>query len=460
MASRVTLAFYGAAGTVTGSRYLLEVDERRVLIDCGLFQGFKHLRSRNWRPFPVDPSTIEAVFLTHAHLDHSGYLPRLVKEGFSGPIYCTKATRDLCRILLMDSAKLQEEEAEFRNRHQYSKHKPALPLYTQQDAKKAMELFEVVGFSQTDDPMPGVSMGDIEVGFYPNGHILGSSYLDVHAGGRHILFSGDVGRSNDMIMRAPELPLYCDYLVVESTYGNRLHDNRDVWDVVADIINETLSSGGSLLIPTFAVGRAQAMLYLVTELRRREKIPYVPIFLDSPMAISVTEVMQRHHRYHRLNKAACQLLSRDVTFTRDVQDSIAINSVKVPAIILSASGMATGGRVLHHLQRMLGDHRNTVMFAGYQAPGTRGARMVAGEKRIKIFNRYFEVKARIESLDFLSAHADRLELLRWLQQMPAAPKRCFVTHGEEEASDQFRISLSEELGWDACVPDMGDKEIL
>ncbi|MEZ5528693.1 MAG: MBL fold metallo-hydrolase [Porticoccaceae bacterium] len=460
MGNRVTLAFLGAAGTVTGSRYLLEVDERRVLIDCGLFQGYKHLRERNWRPFPVDPSTIEAVFLTHAHLDHSGYLPRLVKDGFEGTVFCTQATKDLCRILLLDSAKLQEEEAEFRNRHQYSKHKPALPLYTQQDAKKALEHFEVVGFSMPSNPQPGVSMGNIEVGFYPNGHILGSSYLDVQAAGRHILFSGDVGRSNDLVMRPPELPLYCDYLVVESTYGNRLHDNRDVWDVVAGIINDTVSSGGSVLIPSFAVGRAQAMLYLITELRKREMIPLVPIFLDSPMAISVTELMQRHHRYHRLNKSACQQLSRDVTFTRDVQDSIAINQVHVPAIILSASGMATGGRVLHHLQRMVGDHRNTIMFAGYQAPGTRGARLVAGEKQVKIFNRYFDVKARVESLDFLSAHADRLELLRWLQQLPAAPKRCFITHGEEDASDQFRITLSEELGWNACVPDMGDKVIL
>ncbi|MDP1521475.1 MBL fold metallo-hydrolase RNA specificity domain-containing protein [Porticoccus litoralis] len=457
MASQVSLAFFGAAGTVTGSRYLLDVEEQRVLIDCGLFQGYKHLRERNWKPFPVDPATIEAVFLTHAHLDHSGYLPRLVKDGFDGPVYCTRATRDLCRILLLDSAKLQEEEAEFRNRHNYSKHKPALPLYTQHDARKALEHFEVVDFSMPESPHPGITMGQIEVGFYPNGHILGSSYLDVKAAGKHILFSGDLGRGNDLVMRAPELPLYCDYLVVESTYGNRLHDNRDVWEAVAEIVNDTLSGGGSLLIPSFAVGRAQAMLYLITELRRRGKIPYVPIFLDSPMAISVTELMQRHHRYHRLNKASCQQLSRDVTFTRDVQDSIAINNVNVPAIILSASGMATGGRVLHHLQRMVGDHRNTVMFAGYQAPGTRGARLVEGEKRIKIFNRYFDVKARIESLDFLSAHADRLELLRWVQQLPAAPKHCFVTHGEESASDQFRISLSEELGWRASVPDMGDR---
>ncbi|MBQ0713166.1 MAG: MBL fold metallo-hydrolase [Porticoccus sp.] len=461
MTDQVSLRFLGAAGTVTGSRYLLEFNGRRVLVDCGLFQGYKHLRQRNWQPFPVDPSSIEAVFLTHAHLDHSGYLPRLVQNGFHGPIYCTQATHDLCKILLLDAAKLQEEEAFYRNKHRYSKHDPALPLYTQEDAKKALELFEVVGFSNPDDQKPGISRGEVSVSFYPNGHILGSAFLDVILAGRHILFSGDMGRGNDLIMPAPELPVYCDYLVVESTYGNRLHDPRlykeqDIWDKTAKIINETVSSGGSVLIPTFAVGRAQAMLYLITELRNKKMIPYLPIFLDSPMAISVTEVMQRHHRYHRLNKDRCQQLSRDVTFTRTVEESMALNSLHMPAIILSASGMATGGRVLHHLNRMLGDHRNTVMFAGYQAPGTRGARLVAGEKKIKLFNNYLDVRARIEALDFLSAHADYRELLSWLQQMPTAPKRCFVTHGEEAASDQFRIALNEELNWSACVPDMGD----
>lgn len=456
MTNGVSLTFLGAAGTVTGSRYLLTFNGRNVLVDCGLFQGYKHLRERNWRDFPIDPSTIEAVFLTHAHLDHSGYLPRLVQNGFNGPVFCTKATRDLCKILLMDAAKLQEEEAAYRNRHKYSRHEPALPLYTQEDTQKALALFEVVGFSDSDDPEPGVSLGDLSVSFYANGHILGSSFLDVQAAGKHILFSGDMGRGNDLIMRAPELPVYCDYLVIESTYGNRLHDNQDIWDSTAKIVNETVSTGGSLLIPSFAVGRAQAMLYLITELRDRKMIPYLPIFLDSPMAISVTEVMQRHHRYHRLNKSRCQQLSRDVTFTRTVEESMTLNNLHVPAIILSASGMATGGRVLHHLSRMIGDHRNTVLFAGYQAPGTRGARLVAGESRIKIFGRYMDVRARIEALDFLSAHADRMELLRWLQHMPTAPKRCFVTHGEESASDQFRISLNEELSWPACVPDMGD----
>ena len=456
MTNGVSLHFLGAAGTVTGSRYLLEFNGRRVLVDCGLFQGYKHLRERNWRPFPVDPISIEAVFLTHAHLDHSGYLPRLVQNGFNGPIYCTKATRDLCKILLLDAAKLQEEEAFYRNRHHYSQHDPALPLYTQEDAKKALELFEVVGFSNSDDPQPGVSRGELSVSFHPNGHILGSAFLDVQVVGKHILFSGDMGRSNDLIMHASELPVYCDYLVIESTYGDRLHSNQDIWDETAKIINDTVSSGGSLLVPSFAVGRAQAMLYLITELRHRKMIPYLPIFLDSPMAISVTEVMQRHHRYHRLNKARCQQLSRDVTFTRTVEESMELNSLYMPAIILSASGMATGGRVLHHLKRMLGDHRNTVLFAGYQAPGTRGARLVAGEKHVKIFGDYQEVRARIESLDFLSAHADYLELLHWLQQMPTAPKRCFVTHGEESASDQFRITLNEELNWSACVPNMGD----
>ncbi len=457
MSNKAQLTFLGAANTVTGSRYLLETDNHRGLVDCGLFQGYKNLRQRNWHPFPVAPDSIDAVFLTHAHLDHSGYLPRLVADGFAGPIYCTQATRDLCHILLLDSAKLQEEEAAYHNRHNFGRHKPAKPLYTILDAERALKQFETVRFAEQSADVPTASIGDIKVSFHPNGHILGSAFLDVEIAGRHILFTGDMGRPNDLIMRAPELPVYCDYLVTESTYGNRLHSNRDVWQVVADMINDTTSQGGSVLIPSFAVGRAQAMLYLLTELRRRKLIANLPIYLDSPMAISATEIMQRHHRLHRLNKGQCQALSRDVTFTREVEDSMALNQLRVPSIILAASGMATGGRVIHHLRRMLGDHRNTVIFAGFQAGGTRGARLTNGEKRIKIFGKYYDVRARIEKLDFLSAHADRLELLRWLQELPVAPKRCFVTHGEPEAADQFRLTLEEELGWSACVPETGDK---
>ncbi len=456
MKTNTRLSFLGAAGTVTGSRYLLEVGAQRVLVDCGLFQGYKNLRRRNWQPFPVSPASIDAVFLTHAHLDHSGYLPRLAAEGFDGPVYCSAATRDLCKVLLLDSAKIQTEEAAYRNRHQYSRHPSAEPLYTVEDVDRVMKQFKVVKTSSQHSGLFPVSMGNFEAVFYPNGHILGSCFLDVSVSGRHILFSGDMGRPTDLLMRPPELPVYCDYLVVESTYGNRLHDNRDVWDVVSRVVSETAKRGGKLLIPSFAVGRAQVMLYLLTELRRRQRIPQLPIYLDSPMAIRATKIMQKHCGLHRLSKSACDHLSREVEFVETVEESIAINQVRVPCIVLSASGMATGGRVLHHLQRMVEDHRNTILFAGYQAGGTRGGRLVAGARQIKIFNKYFDVRAQIENLDFLSAHADRIELIRWLQQMPVAPKHCFVTHGEPEAADQFRISLQEELQWSATVPEIGD----
>jgi len=448
------ISFFGAAGTVTGSRYLLETQNSRILVDCGLFQGYKFLREKNWQPFPVDAASIDVVILTHAHLDHSGYLPVLVAQGFKGPIYSTAATRDLCKILLLDSAKIQEEEANFRNRHHISKHHPAKPLYTSDMAEKALALFEPV------DEGKSASFGDMQVRFHPNGHILGSTYLDVCLAGKHILFSGDLGRPSDLIMRPPEPPCYCDYLVIESTYGNRLHDQRDLMTIVADIVNETVSHGGSVLIPSFAVGRAQGMLYLIQTLRNKKRIPYLPIYLDSPMAISATELMQRHHHLHKLSHKQCLKLSHDIQFLRTVEQSMALNEVVMPCIIVSASGMATGGRVLHHLKRMLGNHRNTVMFAGYQAGGTRGARLVAGEPKVKIHGQYYKVKARIENMDFLSAHADCDEILQWLKQIPAAPKHCFVTHGEAEAADQLRIKLNEELGWSASTPQMGECQIL
>ncbi|WIO73288.1 MBL fold metallo-hydrolase [Porticoccaceae bacterium LTM1] len=455
MKQTLSLSFLGAAGTVTGSRYLLELRNggqlNRILVDCGLFQGYKNLRQRNWRPFPVEPETIDAVLLTHAHLDHSGYLPLFVRNGFEGPIYCTAATRDLCEILLLDAAHLQEEEAAFRNRHHYSKHEPALPLYNRQDAERALKQFKVVEF---DKPLDG---GPWKVRFHPNGHILGSAFLDVEIGGRHILFTGDLGRPNDLIMRPPEPPVYCDYLVTESTYGNRLHDNRDLQSTVADIINTTVQRGGSVLIPSFAVGRAQAMLYLLNQLRQNNRIPNIPMYLDSPMAIRATEVLQRHCNLHRLNKHECQSLDDQVTFTRTVDESRELDHLKVPSIILSASGMATGGRVLHHLKRMIRDHRNTVLFAGFQAGGTRGARLVDGAKTVRIFGKEMNVQAEIQQLAFLSAHADYQELTHWLQKIPVAPKQCFITHGEPEASDQLRLRLNEMFGWSACVPEMGER---
>lgn len=449
-----SISFYGAAGTVTGSRYLVRSQHHQLLVDCGLFQGYKYLREKNWQPFPVPAADIDAVVLTHAHLDHSGYLPVLVAQGFKGPVYCTAATRDLCEILLLDAAKIQEEEASFRNRHQLSKHHPAQPLYTSAMAQAALDLFEPVKSGEQ------ARYGDITVAFHANGHILGSSYLDVTAGGKHLLFSGDLGRPHDLIMRPPAPPCYCDYLVIESTYGDRTHDQRNLQEAVADIVTETARRGGSLLVPAFAVGRAQSMLYLLQTLRTSGQIPYLPIYLDSPMAINATELMQRHADLHKLDRQECQALSRDIFFLRTVEQSMALNQMTVPCIIVSASGMATGGRVLHHLKRLLGDSRNTILFAGYQAGGTRGSHLVAGVQSVKIHGHYYNVKAEIKNLDFLSAHADRDEILRWLQKMPVRPKHCYVTHGEPEAADQLRLALVEKLGWQASTPQIGDVAVL
>lgn len=442
------LTFHGAAGTVTGSRYLLTSRNLRVLVDCGLFQGQRDLRSRNWLPFPEAAENIDAVFLTHAHLDHSGYLPALVKQGFKGPIHCTPATFDLCKILLLDAAKLQEEEAAFHNQHGTSRHEPALPLFTTEDAERALAQFSPVRDGR-------VELGEISVEFHSNGHILGSSCLDVQVEGRHILFSGDLGRPHDLIMRPPEPPPYADYVVVESTYGDRLHDQRDLKANLADCVNETIRRGGQILIPAFAVGRAQAVLYLLHLLQQQRLISRIPIYLDSPMAISATELMIKYHELHRLTPQQCRAMEGNVHYLRSVEQSMALNQMDAPSIIVSASGMATGGRVLYHLKRLLPDERNTIVLAGYQASGTRGHRLLRGEEQIKIHGHYYPVRARIENFDFLSAHADRDELLRWLRKLPVAPKQCFVTHGEPTSAAAFAETIRETLGWPAEVGTMG-----
>jgi metallo-beta-lactamase family protein len=448
--SQLTLQFLGAAGTVTGSRFLASSGELNVLIDCGLFQGRKELRLRNWQEFPVEPSRIDAVILTHAHLDHSGYLPALVAAGFRGPIFSTVATRDLCEILLRDAGKLQEEEARYHQHHKTSKHSPARPLFTVTQVEKALKQFETCGFNETR------GFGEMDFCFYPNGHILGSAFLDLKISGRHLLFSGDLGRSGDLVMKHPHKPAYCDYMILESTYGGRRHEDNDAVEKIASLISETARRGGSVLIPSFAVGRAQLMLHIVHKLTTESRIPPMPLYMDSPMSIDATEIMLKHSKLHRLTREQVTAMCEHVNFTRTVEQSKAISLVNTPKIIISASGMATGGRVLHHLRGMLGDHRNTVIFAGYQATGTRGDRLVNGEKKIKIFGEFHQVDARIESLDFLSAHADHEEIIRWLTQSPVAPKRCFLVHGEPESAEALRDSISDTLGWRCSVATDGE----
>jgi len=443
----MNLTFLGAARTVTGSKYLLERDGRRLLIDCGLFQGLKQLRLRNWEPLPFKAAEIDAVLLTHAHMDHSGFVPRLVKLGFKGPVYCTEATRELCELLLPDSGRLQEEEAEFANRHGHSKHKPALPLYTEEDARAALACFEVLRFDQEHSPWPGWSWR-----LKRAGHILGAASAHVAWTGGSILFSGDLGRSDDLVMRPPEAPESADYVVVESTYGDRRHSDVDTLAALAEVINRTAARGGVVVIPSFAVGRAQTILHCIHLLKKAHRIPDLPLYLNSPMAADATRIYRHHLDEHRLSPEQCAVMFKQVNIVNTVEDSRRLNTLTFPSIIVSASGMATGGRVLHHLKAYAPDARNTILFAGFQAAGTRGAAMVGGAESVKIHGAYVPVRAEVANLDTLSAHADREQLLAWLGAL-RSPKRVFVTHGEPVAADALRLAIEERHGWPVTVPD-------
>lgn len=444
------LSFLGAAGTVTGSRYLLEHEGHRVLVDCGLFQGYKQLREMNWEPLPFDVAALDAVVLTHAHLDHAGALPLLMRRGYRGPIHATPGTLDLSRLLLPDSGRLQEEEAEYLNRHHASKHQPALPLYTEEDARHVLRYMQALPFEQTLEVAPGLL-----VTLRPAGHILGAASALVQAGGTSVLFSGDVGRDDDLIMHPPAPLPAADYLVVESTYGDRLHEAQDNEAELAQIIQRTAARGGTVVIPAFAVGRAQSLLFLLSRLKARHAIPDMPAYLDSPMAIDMTEIYHRYRPQHRLSPEECKGLCQVATMVRTANESRALNELRYPAIIISASGMATGGRVLHHLKRLAPDRRNTIVLAGYQAGGTRGARLAAGEPTIRIFGEDVAVRAEVAQLRGMSAHADAAQLVRWMATTPAAPKRVFLTHGEPGPADALRLRVEDELGWPASVPRLG-----
>jgi metallo-beta-lactamase family protein len=441
------LTFLGATGTVTGSKYLLETGGRRILVDCGLFQGFKQLRLRNWEPLPVAPRTIDTVVLTHAHLDHTGYLPLLVRNGFAGRVICTSGTRDFCGILLPDSGHLQEQDAEFANRYGFSKHQPAMPLYTEADARVALERLDPIGYGVAKDLGGGVTLT------YRNaGHILGAATASLSSGDRSITFSGDLGRPNDPILPPPDTIAQADYLLVESTYGDRKHDTRDPEVVLAEIINRTATRGGTVLIPAFAVGRAQTLLFYLQRLKSAGKIPNLPIFLDSPMAIDAGEILLAHRGEHRLSQEQCRALHGVARETRSPEDSKAIDRSALPAIIISASGMATGGRVLHHLKVFAPDEKNTILFTGFQAGGTRGEAMVAGAKQIKIHGELVPVRAEVLNLGMLSAHADADEIIAWLKGFRKPPRTTFITHGEPAGADGLRHRIETELGWVVRVP--------
>ncbi|WBY01323.1 MBL fold metallo-hydrolase [Ramlibacter tataouinensis] len=448
MSSRTTLTFLGAAGTVTGSRYLLAHGGRRLLVDCGLFQGLKQLRLRNWDRFPVDPHAIDAVVLTHAHIDHSGYLPALAKQGFRGPVHATEATCELAGILLPDSGHLQEEEAEFANRHGFSKHHPALPLYTEDDARRVLRQLRRTPFHSVFEPIPGV-----RVQFIPAGHILGAASVHVQWDGGSVLFSGDLGRDEDILMRPPETPPAADTVLIESTYGERAHLEEDPATTLAEVVSRTAARGGVVVIPAFAVGRAQALMHLVAQLKEQRRMPDVPVFLNSPMAANVTELYHRYRAQHRLDEAQCRAMCQAVRIVNTVEESQRLNEMRVPAVIIAASGMATGGRVVHHLKAFAPDRRNTILLAGYQAAGTRGAALAGGAPEVKIHGEYVKVRAEVVSLGSLSAHADRSELLNWLGKLPSAPRQVFVTHGEPVASDSLRLAIEDTHGFACSVPE-------
>jgi metallo-beta-lactamase family protein len=442
------LSFLGAAGCVTGSCYLLEIAGGRLLVDCGLFQGYKQLRLRNWAPPPYDPASIDAVVLTHAHIDHSGYLPLLVRKGFKGPVYCSPGTLELCRILLPDSGHLQEDEAHYANRHGFSKHKPALPLYTQEDAEACLSQLEPVAIGSHFEPLAGV-----KVELHTAGHLLGATFVRIEHAGLSLTFSGDLGRSKDLVMKSPDAPRATDYLIVESTYADRLHPAVDPDDELARWLASACARGGVTVIPAFAVGRAQALLLRIARLKETKQLPDVPVYLDSPMATDVTALYSRLGSEHRLSAEEVASMCRCAQLINSAQESKSLDQRHGPLIILSASGMATGGRVIHHLKAFAGDPRNLILLAGFQASGTRGAALVSGARTIRIHGQEVPVRAEVGQLMTFSAHADANELMAWIRQMGSAPRQTFVTHGEPGASDALRYRIQHELGWSVTVPE-------
>jgi len=442
------IQFLGAAGTVTGSKYVVTASNNRVLVDCGLFQGLKQLRLRNWAPLPIDPASLTAVVLTHAHIDHSGYVPLLVKQGFRGPIHCTAATLELCRLLLPDSGHLQEEDAAYANRHGFSKHRPALPLYTEEDAQRCLRNFRAADFDRVID------LGGMQAELAPSGHILGSAFVVLSDGKRRVTFSGDLGRPHDPLMVAPRALEHTDYLIVESTYGDRLHPAGDPCDELEAVITRTIGRGGVVVVPAFAVGRAQFLLYCIHRLKAQGRIPAgLPVFLNSPMAVDVTGLYQRFRDEHRLGAAECEATCHAATYVNSVEESERLNSLRHPMIIISASGMATGGRVIHHLKAFAPDPRNTILFSGFQAAGTRGAAMLAGARTVRIHGQDVPVNAEIAALSTLSAHADAAETVHWLRNFKEPPRLTFITHGEPVASDALRQRIERELRWRTRIPE-------
>lgn len=451
----VKVKFLGAAGSVTGSRYLINTGDFRFLFDCGLFQGLKELRLRNWEDFPVDPATIDAVIISHAHIDHSGYLPRLVRDGFRGSVYCTKPTADLMEIMLLDSAKVQEEEAGFAKKKGYSKHENPQPLYWEEDVKKVLPLFRPFEYNQN------IKIHDrVEIVFHDAGHLLGSAITEVFIRGdqhsKKIVFSGDLGRSNQEILRDPEKITDTDVLFIESTYGNKDNPFYDPSDDLIRIVNETFANHGVLVIPAFAVGRTQALLHYLQKLMKEDRIPDVPVYVDSPMAISSTYLFYKHPTYHKVRvngeELARAIETNMLVFVKSAEHSKSLNALKTNAIIIASSGMMTGGRILHHMYHRLRNKQDTFLVAGYQAEGTRGRALIEGKDSLKIFGEQVPVKCRVEYTSSMSGHADRQELFTWMSHFTEKPKITFTTHGEAPDIQLYAQAIRERFHWNVIAP--------
>lgn len=443
----ISLTFLGGAGTVTGSKHLLTHGDKRLLVDCGLFQGLKNLREINWKHLPIQARSIDAVVLTHAHLDHCGYLPRLVKDGFGGPIYATPATRELAALILRDSAHLQERDAELANRKGFSKHHPALPLYGKDEAERAIKAMVKVPLHK-----PTRLREDSTLLLRRAGHILGAASAQLDVGGRRILFSGDIGRYDDPVMHDPEAVPEADYVVIESTYGNRRHEAADPVQALTAVVERTVQRGGTVVIPAFAVGRAQSLIYFLWKMRQRKALQQLPVYLDSPMAASASALLHKYAHEHRLDVGEYEAACAAVQYVTTTEESKLLSANREPKVILSASGMATGGRVLHHIAAFAPAPENTLLFSGFQAAGTRGRKLLDGGREVRIHGQWIPVNAEVTELPMLSAHADGDELMRWLGALRRPPGRVFIVHGEPSASEALRERIERELRWPATVP--------
>ncbi len=444
--SEIKIQFLGAAGTVTGSKYYIETLGKKILVDCGLFQGLKQLRELNWTTLPVDAASIDVVLLTHGHLDHTGYLPRLVKEGFQGEIWGTAPTLEIARIILQDSARIQEEDTARANADGYSKHNPAKPLYDTKDVEKTLPLFRLQVLDTWIEIAP-----DLHCQFRYNGHILGATFIELKAGPKLFVFSGDIGREKDLLMFPPQKPEYADVLLIESTYGNRLHA-EDAEEHLSAVINKTVKAKGTIIIPSFAVERTQTLMYLLWKLRKNGTIPNVPVYMDSPMGANVFDVFLHYPSWHRLSMQDCHDMSKDIKLIRSVQETYVLAKSEETKIIIAGSGMASGGRVLTYFLQYLGKTSATILIVGYQAEGTRGRALLDGAQEIKLYGKYYPVKAKIENIDGLSSHADQNGLIDWLSKLKSSPTEIFIVHGEHDASVGLKEKIKEVYGWNAAIP--------